>query len=192
MLGNEIKLIISDFDGTLVDTFYANFKAYQKAFSKNGLILTEDEYKNAFGLRYDDFMKRKGIFEANTKAKIREMKSKFYPDFFSYLKKNDVLIKFIENAKKTGIKTALASTATKKNLMNVIDYLNINNIFDVILTGENTTKGKPDPEIYEKTLEICNCKCTQSLVFEDSEIGCKAAASAGIPYIKIGDNWYAN
>ena len=31
MLGSEIKLLIVDFDGTLVDTFRANFMAYQEA-----------------------------------------------------------------------------------------------------------------------------------------------------------------
>ena len=33
----QVKLLITDFDGTLVDTFKANFLAYQKAFDKYGL-----------------------------------------------------------------------------------------------------------------------------------------------------------
>ena len=38
---SQIKLLVTDFDGTLVDTFEANFLAYQKAFSRFGLNLSE-------------------------------------------------------------------------------------------------------------------------------------------------------
>ena len=39
--GCEIKLLITDFDGTLVDTFRANYMAYRKAFEEVGLVLCE-------------------------------------------------------------------------------------------------------------------------------------------------------
>ena len=45
MLGTEIELLISDFDGTLVDTFSANYMAYQKAFAEQGLCLSESQYR---------------------------------------------------------------------------------------------------------------------------------------------------
>ena len=45
MLGSEIKLLIVDFDGTLVDTFRANFMAYQEAFNQVGLALKEVDYR---------------------------------------------------------------------------------------------------------------------------------------------------
>lgn len=53
---SQVKLLITDFDGTLVDTFEANFLAYQKAFSDCGLQLSEKQYKECFGFRFDDFM----------------------------------------------------------------------------------------------------------------------------------------
>ena len=37
-----IKAVITDFDGTLVDTFIANFRAYQQAFCECGLVLTAE------------------------------------------------------------------------------------------------------------------------------------------------------
>ena len=44
MVGREIRLLITDFDGTLVDTFRANYMAYRKAFEEMGLVLQETEY----------------------------------------------------------------------------------------------------------------------------------------------------
>lgn len=57
----QVKLLITDFDGTLVDTFEANFLAYQMAFDKYGLELTEQQYRDCFGFRFDDFMTHMGI-----------------------------------------------------------------------------------------------------------------------------------
>ena len=44
-----IHTIITDFDGTLVDTFKANLLAYQMAFHEVGMTLTEEKYKDCFG-----------------------------------------------------------------------------------------------------------------------------------------------
>ena len=38
-----VKVIITDFDGTLVDTFEANLRAYQKAFNEIGITLTAEK-----------------------------------------------------------------------------------------------------------------------------------------------------
>ena len=46
-----IKAIITDFDGTLVDTFQANLQAYQKAFQAVGKDITAEKYRECFGLR---------------------------------------------------------------------------------------------------------------------------------------------
>jgi beta-phosphoglucomutase-like phosphatase (HAD superfamily) len=57
MIGKEIKLLITDFDGTLVDTFEANLKAYQIAFKQCNLHLDTQIYRKYFGLRFDTFIK---------------------------------------------------------------------------------------------------------------------------------------
>lgn len=192
MMGQNIELVISDFDGTLVDTFEANYKAYQKAFADYAIQLTESEYRECFGFRYDDFMKRKGVTDNVLQDGIRKKKAEYYPQFFSFLRINKTLVAFLRSTKLAGIKTILASTATKQNLMNVVNYLGIQDIFDVILTGADSIKGKPSPDIYEKALEVAKISAENALVFEDSDVGCEAAERAGINYIKIKEEWYEN
>lgn len=48
-----IKAIITDFDGTLVDTFEANLRAYQEAFYQVGITLMAEKYRECFGYRFD-------------------------------------------------------------------------------------------------------------------------------------------
>lgn len=81
MLGTEIELLISDFDGTLVDTFSANYMAYQKAFAEQGLCLSESQYRACFGLRFDEFMREVSVVDMKISSRIQELKSMYYPSF---------------------------------------------------------------------------------------------------------------
>lgn len=148
MLGTEIELLISDFDGTLVDTFSANYMAYQKAFAEQGLCLSESQYRACFGFRFDEFMKEVGVVDVNISSRIRELKSVYYPFFFDYLNVNKPLLHFIEMFHVAGGKTAIASTARKKNLINALAHIGVLDTFDYVLAGEDVDKGKPSPEIY--------------------------------------------
>lgn len=180
-----IRAIITDFDGTLVDTFEANLQAYQKAFSECGLSISEQQYRECFGLRYDSFMTAMGITDAETANRIKEAKKQYYPDFFQYLRPNKALIELIASFKSMGGKTAVASTARKENLMNVINYLGIANRFDLIYAGSDVKEGKPSPEIYLKAMDALKSAPESTLIFEDSEVGIQAAEASGAFFVKI-------
>ena len=181
----QIKAIITDFDGTLVNTFLANLLAYKEAFKKFGYELTKTQYKQCYGLRYDDFCDKMKIKQEDRKP-IKNFKKKIYPSFFRHTTLNVNLFDFICHLKKScGIKTCIASTATKENLYGLLKYFNIEKYFDIIITGENVAHGKPNPEVYNKALTLLDCEPDEALVFEDSDIGCEAAEGAEINYIKI-------
>ena len=55
---------------------------------------------------------------------------------------------------------------------------------DAVVTGEDVNHGKPDPEVYLKAIEKLGCEnLNEVLVFEDSEVGIKAAEAAGLSNI---------
>ena len=180
-----IRAIISDFDGTLCDTFEANFRAYAEAFEKEGMQLTREKYRECFGLRFDNFMERMNVADEDVKRRIRLNKGECYPNHFSHFVGNDTLLRFISDFHNAGGKTAVASTARRKNLMNALHHLDAEDIFDLILAGEDVTHGKPDPEIYLKAAEKLGVRVEECLVFEDSDVGLEAARRAGMPHIKI-------
>ena len=181
----QIKAIITDFDGTLVNTFLSNYYAYKEACKQYGYTLTKEQYKEWYGLRYDDLCKKIGI-SSEHKSAIKELKKKIYPSFFEYLTINQNLLSFINASKMMcGLKTCIASTASRENLYNVLKYFNIEEYFDIVITGENVSHGKPNPEVYNKALALLDCEPDEVLVFEDSNVGCEAAENAGINYVKI-------
>lgn len=186
MMANQgIKLLISDLDGTLVDTYQANFHAYRQAFAEVGLSLSPEDYARCYGLRFDRFMQKIGIEEIVISEKIRRLKELYYPEFFRFLHPNSVLLQFIRDFHQKDGWTAVASTSRRINLMRVLHAIGAVNDFDLILSGEDVLEGKPSPEIYLKVLEYFRLSPLQALVFEDSEVGLEAAERCGIPFIKI-------
>lgn len=181
----EIKLIITDFDGTLVDTFNANLKAYQKAFSEVGLELTEIQYRQCFGFRFEKFMEAMNVKDDDIAKQIRKLKGEYYPVFFHLLTTNQSLLDFIRKFRLGGGKTAVASTARRKNLENALTHIGALEDFDLVLAGEDVNKGKPDPEIYNTIMNSFGVVPGETLIFEDSEVGLKAANDSGANYIKI-------
>ena len=186
----EIELLITDFDGTLVNTFEANYQAYRQALGLHGIELSRERYRQCFGFRFDRFMDAMGIQDAELRKEIRNEKARLYPTYFNHLKVNTALIDFIRAFHLGGGKTAIASTARKENLMNALRYIGAVEDFDLIIAGEDVEKGKPDPEIYLKSIQHFNVSPEKALVFEDSEVGIKAAEDAGIGYIKITSSFF--
>lgn len=180
-----IKAIITDFDGTLVDTFEANLRAYQKALGDINKQLTSNKYRQCFGYRFDRFMQSMAIDNERDINYIREAKMKYYPMYFNFLKLNTALVELIAGFQAMGGKTAIASTSRKENLMNVINFLKIENYFDLIFSGVDVREGKPSPEIYIKTMNALGVLPKETIIFEDSQIGIEAAKASGAYYMIV-------
>ncbi|MCF0239093.1 MAG: HAD hydrolase-like protein, partial [Streptococcus gallolyticus] len=179
---NDIKMIISDFDGTLVDTYEANLAAYKIAFEKNGLTLTDEMYASAFGLNYADFMEKLGVKDSALVERIHDDKAKQYAQCVNKIVMNKSLVDFIRKAKKNGAVCALATMSSRKCLDYAIKYLGIGNLFDTIITSDEID------DKYNMILDIMNkhnVSPSNTLLIEDSDFGCAAAQRAKCNFIKI-------
>lgn len=189
-----IKAIITDLDGTLVDTFEANYEAYMLAFKRYyyeiGYGLSRSQYHSCFGLRFDAFMDYMKVYDEKLRAKIKKEKARVYPMCFSSLKPNNTLIDFIKKAQMSGVKTAIASTAQRNNLLNVLNHLGITDIFDLIIAGDAVKVGKPSPEIYLTSMKMLNVSPEETLIFEDSNVGIQAAQASKANFIIITPDFY--
>lgn len=173
-----IKYFITDFDGTLVDTRHANIEAYTAAFRVHGYEFNKDVYKNAFGLKFDDMCDVLNV-PPEHRQQIKQAKADVYPRYFDLIKLNIPLYHFLIS--NPDIKTAIASTASLTNLYNVLNYFGIADKFNIVITGDDVTNGKPNPEVYNTAK--CKLRVTDDsevLVFEDSEVGIQSAQAAGL------------
>lgn len=191
-MNREIKLIISDFDGTLVDTREANFLAYREALSGTGYDLGPGKYGEFFGLRFEEFMDRLGIFDRWVMEEIRAGKAKAYPNYFHKIKVNRNLAGFIEGFRSGGGKAALASTASRLNILNVLAFTGMSGLFDFIVSGDETERPKPNPECYIRAMRQFNVLPFECLIFEDAPIGIEAASASRACFIVVKEFNHGN
>jgi len=88
-------------------------------------------------------------------------------------------------AKETACLTALTTLSKRKDVLYVIRSLDIEPLLDVILTAEDVTRGKPDPEIYLLAAQRLEVPPEHCLVLEDTVNGIKSAQSAGMNVVAI-------
>ena len=193
--------VIFDLDGTLVDMEQANYQMYLEVLKKMySLEITEREWVKFFAGRrpqesVPDFLKHRE--KRQIKFDFEKFKRLAGPIkeglIFNRLNEVAFLVpgaeQFLERVKKLGnIKLALATSTIERFTRQILKYFGIDDYFDVILTGESVSKGKPDPEIYLKTLQVLKLPAQVCLVFEDSQSGVEAALKAGIEVIRIQNN----
>lgn len=179
-----IKGIITDFDGTLVDTLSANVVSYINAFGKNGFDISETQYRECFGLRFDDMCNKLNIpNDKELRDKIKVDKKNEYAKHYDLTKLNYKLFDFIMYSKTIYFKVCIASTASQENLTGILQYYNIQKYFDNIVCGNEVKKGKPAPDVYMTALSKIGLEPNEVIVFEDSLVGIDAAKNAGIDNI---------
>lgn len=174
---NKFKsLYITDFDGTLVDTREANYLSYKEVFKKiYDYDLAEQDYYDNFGLRINELLETLKL-DVDKMSEVKKMKARVYKKYFDKININIGLVTMLYHKKQSGHIVALATTASKKNVENVLNYFEIDDLFDYIITGENVKNGKPDPEVYNKVMDNYSyIKSSNVTIFEDSDVGLLAA-----------------
>ncbi len=176
-----IKLIMVDLDGTLIDTKKTNYFAYKSALETYGYTIDYTYYcKFCNGRHYLDFLPNIATNEIEIIKKIHILKQKKYLDYLEYAKINKTLTDLIYLLRNK-CKIALVTTASKGNTYSILEWFNIKDAFDLILTQEDVEKPKPDPDGYLKAIAYFNVHSDEAIIFEDSSIGIKAAEQAGVP-----------
>ena len=89
--------------------------------------------------------------------------------------------------KEKEIKIALASSSPMENIEEVLLQCDIYDFFSFLVSGEQFEKTKPDPQIYEYTVQQLGLEKEEILVIEDSEYGITSATSAGLTVIALLD-----
>jgi HAD superfamily hydrolase (TIGR01509 family) len=182
-----IKAILWDNDGVLVDTEKLYFLANRQIFESIGIDLTPEVYFENFlrkGTGAWHLAEEKGISIDRIKE-LRDLRNELYSKF---LQKEKILLKGVEEVLSYMHKKYIMGivTSSRKDHFDLIHHsTNILKYFDFILTGEDFTRLKPDPQPYLMALEKTGLKKEECIIVEDSERGLASANAAGIKCIVI-------
>lgn len=182
-----IKAVLVDLDGTLVDTAPANYLAYAQALRAVGVEVERARFDRiAAGRNWRQFLPP--LLEASCAsgeaAAVAADKARLYPALLTHSVLNQPLAALIQAGKPVW-RTALVTTASAANAAAVLRHHGIDTLFDVIVTGSDVARHKPDPQAYWIAAERLGVEPSECLVFEDSDIGMAAGKAFGAPCIRI-------
>jgi sugar-phosphatase len=99
--------------------------------------------------------------------------------------------KFFKSLKENGIPVALVTSSLQPKVAKVIKQLQLEGVFNTIVTADLVQKGKPDPACYRLAAERLNKQARHCMVFEDAVSGVKASTGAGMFTIGVGGTYQA-
>ena len=89
------------------------------------------------------------------------------------------LARWIEFLETSGLPFGLATSSRRKFVEVIFGQISWRESLAFALTGDDVTRGKPDPQIYQMAAEKLGIPTHQLLVLEDSANGCASAVAAG-------------
>lgn len=188
MSENNGKAAIWDVDGTLVDTAELHFQAWQEVCRELGRDFTRDDFAATFGQRNPEIIRKLfgERFDPKEIAALGDRKEILYRSAAS--KGVDLLPgarKLIEDLHRAGFVQAIGSSAPRANLDLILRMTGIARFFAAEVSGEETQRGKPDPQVFLLAAERIGVAASHCVVFEDAVAGVQAARAGGMKCVAV-------
>jgi len=92
----------------------------------------------------------------------------------------------LSKLKEEGYKIAVCSNSVRQSVETMMKLSALEPYLDLIVSNEDVSKGKPDPEMYLKAMSTLGVQADECLILEDNDHGIQAAIASGGSLMKIG------
>ena len=187
---HRLRALLFDLDGTLIDSAEASNAAYARALLEFGVRIAPDEVaRAAAGRHWQHFLpgilSRAGV-ECDPAAVARR-KGELYRESLDKLRVNFALLSLAASVGPE-MQTVLVTTASGESVGAILRRFDLGHAFDLVITGDEVARHKPDPEAYLLALARLRLEPAKCLAFEDSDVGVASAEAAGIPVVRVTFN----
>ena len=186
----DVKGLIFDCDGTLVDTMPLHYVAWVKALEHVGIHFPEERFYSFAGAptrTIIEILAKEQNIQCDPEAVAIE-KEKLYTENLEQLEPIHSVIE-IARREKGKRKLAVASGGWKRVVKASLTVVGIEDMFEAIVGADDVIHGKPAPDVFLKAAGLLGLKPEECVVYEDGEMGIVAAMAAGMRVIDVRP-WY--
>jgi HAD superfamily hydrolase (TIGR01509 family) len=175
--------VIFDMDGVLIDSEPLHFDVLTQVFATDGHTLTRAENEQFIGttteLMFDTLIRRHSLPRS-----IAEYAALYDAGVLCVLAEphqpEPGVVALIARLQELGVRLAVASSSHRLWIEITLGSIGLSSAFEVIVSGDDVVRGKPDPEIYRLAAQQLGIPAERCVAIEDSPNGVLSASRAGM------------
>lgn len=179
--------VIFDMDGVLVDSARAHFKSWRLLAEECGTTVTDEQFSATFGRHNGDIIPF--LFGAVSGARLSELADRKETIYRDLIRAAPPLVEgaagLLDGLHASGVRLAVGSSGPPANIRLVLEALGAIDKIDVIVSGDDVERGKPDPEVFRLACDQLDLPATDCVVIEDAPVGIQAARAAGAKTVAV-------
>lgn len=180
---------IFDMDGVLVDTYRAHWRSWLEMAAPEGLHFSEAQFAPTFGRTSREIIAHFWGNDRYDDAQIAALDLRKEAAFRRILETDFIAMpgvyRLLDQLHEAGFRLAVGSSGPAKNVDLVLDKLGTRELFAAIVTGNDVSRGKPDPQVFLLAAERLGMPPLRCAVIEDAPAGVAAANAAGMASVGL-------
>ena len=186
-----IKALVFDFDGLILETETPDFEAWSEIYREHGHELPRERWVENIGASAWPFDALEHLASLVLpigpldREAVRAKQEARKVELVAALEMMAGVRDYLSDARRLGLKVALASSASEAYIAGHLDRLALRDAFAVIVCRDNVARGKPFPDLYLRAIQDLGVRAAEAIAFEDSRNGIAAAKTAGLHCVAV-------
>lgn len=185
----QLRAIIFDFDGTVLDTEVACYQSWKEAFAQFSCDLPHELWQNVVGAAVGTFdpwaYLEDQLGEKVARDQLEPIRRARELELVAKEQVKPGVLPLIKEAKSAGLGIGLATSSGRDWAEGHLRRLNILSLFDAIATADDVERPKPDPALYALASRRLGVEPKEAIAIEDSPTGAWGAKNAGVPCLVV-------
>jgi beta-phosphoglucomutase family hydrolase len=180
---------IFDWDGVVIDSSVHHERSWELLSAEIGKPLPAGHFKKGFGKKNQLIIPEILAWSRDPEEieRLGDRKEELYREL---VEQGGMTVlpgarELLTELKVSGIPRAVGSSTSRTNLDSIFASTGLGEFFDVVVSGDDVTNGKPAPDVFLKAAELLGIPPQRCIVFEDALFGIEAAQRAGMKVVAV-------